>query len=148
MWLYHGTYDMFYKDIVESKKLVPNKNQDSTTIALDNFINNRANRHLRGGCIYLSDDKKVMDEFDRYFRVSTSKLDLSKLFVADNSQLDYILMYANTAESLKYADAYIESYVPFNVYMKYLERYRHAYTPEFIYFGEIAIGRKVGLIHG
>lgn len=83
-----------------------------------------------------------------YFRVSKSKLDLSKLFVADNSQLDYILMYANTAESLKYADAYIESYVPFDVYMKYLERYRHAYTLEFIYFGEIDIGRKIGLIHG
>lgn len=143
MWLYHGTYDMFYRDILKTKKLTPGKNRDTITIKLDQLINTRHGGKLRGGCLYLSSDKEAMWGFDRYFRVSTSKLNTTKLFVADNSQLDHILGSRDTTETMAHVDQYIKSYVPFRVYLDNKEEYTKLYVPEFLYFGEIEVGRGV-----
>ena len=140
MWLYHGTYDMYYKEIKASRLIIPCKHSEKFTKMLDKIINQRAGMVLRGKCVYLSDDIEVMDGFDRYFRISTTRLDINRLFVADNSQLDYIIAYIGTEECKNYIDKYIKSYITYKEYLRNKEAYNKQYVPEFIYFGKIGIG--------
>ena len=139
MWLYHGTYDMYYSDIKKSGVITPSKHPDTMTLNLDNLINARASRRLRGGCVYLSDDIEVMWGFDNYFRISSTKLDTGKLFVADNSQLDMILASKNYERAVVYADNYIKSYIKFDDFLHIKDSYRKQYSPEFLYFGHIQL---------
>lgn len=139
MWLYHGTYDMFYDKIKSEKKLNPYVNKDTFTIMLSQSINSVAGRTLRGNCVYLSSDIEAMDGFDRYFRISTSKLDTKRLFVGDNSVLDNIIATVNTPESMQYIQKYIQSYMSFEKYVKIKQQYNKMYTPEFLYFGVIKL---------
>ena len=60
MWLYHGTYSQYYKTIKKQGLILPDANKDTVTQELDTLINNRAGRKLRGGCVYLSNDKDTM----------------------------------------------------------------------------------------
>ena len=139
MWLYHGTYDMFYKAIKKSGAIKPNINSDSNTLELDSFINTIAGRDIRGNCVYLSDDLKTMDVFNRYFRISTSKLDTTRLFIVDNRQLDFILAYINAKMASEYAQRYIKSYIKYRDFLDNKDSYKKIYTPEFLYFGQITL---------
>lgn len=142
MWLYHGTYDMFYKSIKREGILKPcmAENKDTVTNMLDTLINIEAKRNIRGKCVYLSLDSECMDGFDFSFRVSTKNMDTSRLFVADNRKLDRILMSQeyNRIESIR---EYIKSYVSFKVYEDNKQEYNKQHFPEFLYFGEISIKR-------
>lgn len=142
MWLWHGTYEIFYKSIKECGELrVNNGNADSITLSLDSIINQTAGRQIRGNCIYLSNDIECMDAFDKSFRISTKNLDTHKLFVANNRLLDYITGYMGTNREVcnKYISEYLKSYINFEQYIKIRERYDKIYHPEFLYYGDIRI---------
>lgn len=142
MWLWHGTYEIFYKYIKSCGELrVNNENQDNLTKLLDNVVNSAAKKQIRGNCIYLSNDIECMDAFDKSFRISTKNLDTSKLFVANNRLLNYIIgnMEVNKDLCNKYIAEYLKSYINFEQYIKIRERYDKIYHPEFLYYGNIKI---------
>ena len=139
MWLWHGTYDIFYKDIKKEGVIKPGINRDTHSIMLDNLINTVAKANLRGNCVYLSHDIDAMDGFDKSFRISTSNIDVSKLFVADNRALDHIIASYGTDAAVVHAYRYIMSYMSFNDFLKQRDTYLEMYYPEFLYFGEINI---------
>lgn len=142
MWLYHGTYEMFYKSIKKQGLIVPSAKPDTATVQLDTFINKMAGRNIRGNCIYLSMDKDAMDGFDLFFRISTSRLNTTKLYVADNSVLDKILCYWGTSDAQRYAKRYMESYLSFKRFIDNKEEYMKLYRPEFLYFDSISVCKK------
>ena len=91
-------------------------------------INTKAGRNIRGNGVYLSDDPETMDGFDRYFRISTSKLDTTRLFIVDNRQLDFILAYINTKMASEYTQRYIKSYIKYRDFWiigAYIRNYIH-----------------------
>lgn len=142
MWLWHGTYEMFYKSIKECGELrVNTNNADSITLLLDSIINQAAGRQIRGNCIYLSNDIECMDAFDKSFRISTKNLDTHKLFVANNSLLDYITGYmgANREVCNKYISEYLKSYINFEQYLKVKKQYDKSCNTEFLYYENIRI---------
>lgn len=139
MWLWHGTYDTFYKMIKSSGFIRPNiENTDTISKQLNTIINSV--KQIRNNCVYLSNNIECMQAFDRSFRINTNKLDTTRLFVADNRCLDKILMNLNnTAEMEKYIDRYIKSYINFNSYIKNRKEYDKLHFPEFLYYGSIPI---------
>ena len=141
MWLYHGTYSQYYKTIKKQGLILPDANKDTVTQELDTLINNRAERKLRGGCVYLSNDKDTMMGFDEYFRISTSWIDTSLLYVANNRELDEILCRRSKEDMAKHIDGYIKSYISYENYLNVQEKYDRVYSPEFLYYAPIAIYR-------
>ena len=141
MWLYHGTYSQYYKTIKKQGLILPDANKDTVTQELDTLINNRAGRKLRGGCVYLSNDKDTMMGFDEYFRISTSWIDTRLLYVANNRELDEILCRRSEEDMAKHIDGYIKSYISYENYLNVQEKYDRVYSPEFLYYAPIVIYR-------
>lgn len=142
MWLYHGTYEQFYKLIKQEGFIRPYKNACDTTLLLDCLINNKSVNKIRGNCVYLSADREAMEGFDYFFRVSTSQLDISKLFVANNYLLDFIIAYNNNKEVRDtYIQKYLDSFMTYSTYIavKYRLSRKRDYSAEFLYYGSIKI---------
>ena len=67
MWLYHGTYDMFYLKIIKDGVILArSKNKDSSTDIIDRVINTIAGKIVRGNNVYLTNETEALDGFDRY----------------------------------------------------------------------------------
>ena len=145
MWLYHGTYEQFYPLIKQEKVIRPYRNPCDATITLDNLINSKSNNKIRGNCVYLSADKEAMDGFDYSFRISTSQIDVRRLYVANNYLLDFILAYYNDAEVRdKYIQQYLDSFMAYSTYntLKYRLSKQRNYLAEFLYYGSINLKKK------
>lgn len=155
MWLYHGTYDMYYDGIKKSKVIRYDINKSDSTVKLDELINKIAGRKLRGNCVYLTSDVECVEGFDRSIRISTSWLDTNRLFVADNRYLDlaYFEWMNSRVIGNKYTIAYINSYMTFDEYIKALKtkdkkKLPDGYSAEFLYFGCIPLDRNIRRSHG
>lgn len=144
MWLWHGTYEMYHRDILNCGEIrAINSNRDTITMQLDSIINGYCGRNIRGNCVYLSNGIECMDAFDRSFRVSTKNLDTSKLYVANNAVLDYILAEIPNGTLLeKYIKDYIASYISFSQYIQIREQYDKEYNPEFLYYDNIQLKER------
>ena len=145
MWLYHGTYDMFYSKIIKDGVILArSKNKDSSTGIVDRVINTIAGKIVRGNNVYLTNEIEALDGFDRSIRISTSMLNTRKLFVADTKYIDLMLCRCteNNKNFINYAGLYLKNFITFDRYISNRKHYDCTRLNEFLYYDNIYLRRK------
>lgn len=147
MKLYHGTFEDSYVSIVKSGVIRCDATTCDTTDLLNEIIEKYLGEDLCKGCIFLSDNIEATDAYDYAFDVDTDNLNLSLLWVGDNRlKDDMLIVYHSTMGSNRknkrlkeLVDAYYESFISFEDYLKNKEEYDSKHYAEFLYFGDINV---------
>ena len=154
MKLYHGTCEDCGYEIYQCGYLEPNPNpsKDNTTYFIDELFRRYTGRNPRENAVYFWDNIESTSGSDCVIKVKLENMDLSKLYVGDYDSVNELYHHRDSNElggdmseeefqsiCLDYINKYMDSFMPYEEYLKNKDSYLEKYAPEFLYFDNAKI---------